>query len=360
MMYPSYKKKDIQKYGEELRTDLFSNQYPHTTSGSTGQPVKVYLSKYASIYRQAVFMRFLNWWDCNIFDKNVYIWGTKGLVKNNKFRKKIKKFLNGRLDINVFNLNDTTILSYFNKIEKHNPQFIRGYKSAILLLAELMETHDLRFKLTKLKVAIVTSEVLYEAERNYMEKILNCSVANEYGASEAGGIIAVECRDGNMHINEETIYLKQDNQNNVLLTEVWNDSMPLLNYKLGDKVYLSEKKCECGRDLKVITKIEGRENDYIIKPNGQKLSQYTFYYLFEEIRMQGFDTAIRKYNVVQKGDSFEIKIETGVGFNEDIKSLIRQKMKSKIGEDISIIITKVNQIPREKSGKLRFFKRIKN
>ena len=52
----------------------------------------------------------------------------------------------------------------------------------------------------------------------------------------------------------------------VLLTDLHNHAMPLINYELGDRVILAEgNKCKCGRNLKIIEQIEGRQGDNIQK-----------------------------------------------------------------------------------------------
>ena len=355
---PQISKNTVKKHKNQMFTKSFTDKNIHSTSGSTGYPLVVYLSGMAEVYRHASAMRFLSWWGCTVTDKNVYIWGRKNIHTNVTILSKLKSFLRGRLDINVFDLSEETIHYYYNKIEKYNPKYIRGYKSALFQLAELMDKYNLSFKKAQLKVAIVTSEVLYDSERMFMEKIFLCPLANEYGASDGGGIIAMECPQGGMHINEESVLLDVDAENNIILTELFNDNMPLVNYQFGDKSVLSAEKCVCGRGLRIIDHIEGRENEYIIKPNGQKLSQYVFYYIFGDLKDVGFKNAIIKYKVYQEHNEFKILIQPGLDYSDKVGQFIIDKMHKKIGIDISIEIKLVESIPRDKSGKLRFFVRI--
>lgn len=349
-------KEVIKKNSHELMTKYFTSKYPHTTSGSTGDPIKVYLSRKAIIYRKALRWRFLKWWNLKPYDRNVLIWGRK-LNKKRSLFSKIKEYLRGRKDINVFDLNDYTIKKYFEEIESFRPKFIRGYKSAIYELARLFNEKNLSFQNTKLKVAIVTSEVLYKEERLFIEKILKCPVANEYGSAEAG-LFAYECPAGNMHINEETQILITDQDNNVIVTEIYNDSMPLINYRIGDKIKISAMPCSCGRSSRIIEYIEGRENDYIISPSGQRLSQYIFYYIMKELEDIGFSGAIQKYKVLQERNKFILNIMIGPTFNDKCLNYIKERMKEQIGIGIEVTFNVVEKIELERSGKLRFFKRI--
>ena len=355
---PFISKETIKKNSIQLKTENFCNHFKHTTSGSTGEPITIYTSGMAEVYREAGFLRFFNWWKINPYDKSILIWGKKDTDKhNNSFIDKLKNGPKNRYDINIFDLNNKTIFKYYNDIKEIKPTFIRGYKSAILQFAELLEEKSLSFDTFKFRVAIVTSEVLRDEERCYIEKILDCKVANEYGAAESGQI-AFECPNGSIHIFEEAVYLSVDKNNNVILTELHNDSMPLINYKNDDKVILSDNKCSCGRNLRIISKIEGRVDDYIIKPNGERISQYLFYYIIKELDDIGFNNCIYKYRVIQEKNKFQFLVLPTGKYNNEVERYIKRRVYEEIGKQITIEYNLVDSIPRDKSGKLRFFSRV--
>jgi phenylacetate-CoA ligase len=133
--------------------------------------------------------------------------------------------------------------------------------------------------------------------------------------------------------------------------------MPLINYKVGDKLIFAPGLCECGRTLKLIDSIEGRAGDVIIKPNGEKLSQYFFYYAAKNLDSMGYANGILKYKVIQNGNNFDYFIVKGNNFKEEILEYLLEKMKDTIGKSITVRFHFVEEIPRESSGKLRFFKR---
>lgn len=348
-------KREVISNSKEIATDHYTNRYKHTTSGSSGDPMTVFISAKAQMYRQASVMRFLNWWGVKKWDKSVLIWGLKASQNKKGVKDYIKSKLRNRLDINVMSLNMESFLTYFDAIEKYKPLYIRGYKSGLLQFAELMDHFDKSFIDTKLKVAIVTSEVLLNDERVYIEKSFQCKVANEYGSAEAG-LYANECPEGSMHINEESVFLTEK-IGLVHVTELFNDSMPLINYMNEDSIVVSPNRCKCGRTSRVIEKVEGRINDYVIRQDGSKLSQYFFYYLIKELDDEGYSNSIIKYKVVQTGMRFKFYIEDGLNYNSGCEKYIKNRMCNEIGKSITIEFEKVESIPREKSGKLRFFKR---
>ena len=60
-----------------------------------------------------------------------------------------------------------------------------------------------------IRVAFVTSERLYEDQRERIARAFGCRVANGYGGRDAG-FIAHECPEGGMHITAEDIIVEID------------------------------------------------------------------------------------------------------------------------------------------------------
>ncbi len=336
-----------------LKTKHYSNQFKHATSGTTGDPMIVYISGLSEVYRSACHKRFHNWWGIKENEKNVYIARKNSNLKETLFSK-LKMYLRRRLDIDVFDLNDKTIIKYYKEIEKFKPTYIRGYKSGVLEFAELLDKFNLKFKNFKLKVVIVTSEVLYENERKYIEKILNCKVANEYGSVEAG-VYANECPDGSMHINEETVYMYTNDRNEAIVTELDNDSLPLINYKNDDVITISEKYCSCGRTSRTIDEVKGRVSGYIVKVDGTKVNQVILPIIFMELNESQFKDSVKKFQVIQRYDKFIVRIIPLDNFNDICEEYIRKRMFEEIGHDIEVKFEMVESIERDKSGKFRIF-----
>ncbi len=353
--FPQLTKKNILENSENLLNRQIVNRFKHATSGSTGEPMTIEISDVAEAYRLACKMRFYSWWGVGFYDKSVLLWKiNRPKVDSNSFLSKVRKKLKNRLDIDIFNLNDKTIFGYVDQIDKFNPKFIRSYKSGLYEFARLMVKHDLHFKKTNLKVAVVTSETLLEEERVFIEKTLNCKVANEYGAAE-GGFYACECTEGSMHINEEINLVSTDINNNALVTELFNNAMPLINYRNDDKIVISNKQCSCGRTSRIIDRIEGRVGDYVFCPDGTKLNSIIFAYIVRESVENGYKGSIKQYRVIQSKNKFALEFVPGINYNNKVSEIIKKRMYKEIGKDIEIEIKLVQQIKREKSGKLRIF-----
>jgi len=351
---PILEKNNIKESAKSLINTTNKNGFEHATSGSTGQPMKIRVYKLAEAYRVASKMRFYKWWGVNMFDRNVLIW-KKSKYKKGVFHKlkMLELKLLGRLELSVFDLNDETVYNYFKKIDNFKPKYIRGYKSGIFELARLMDKHNLQFKKSQLKVVVVTSEILFEHERNIMERVLKCSVANEYGGAD-GGLYANECPKGSLHINEESVYISSDTDENAYVTEIFNKAMPLMNYKNEDRVVFSDNLCSCGRNLKVIEEVKGRSSDYILCPDGTKTNSLVLGAIFTKIEKKHTQSIIQ-FRVIQKDYKLKVEIIPGRNFVKEFIKEIETSIFREISKSLEIEFQLVQKIEPEKSGKLRFF-----
>ena len=95
---------------------------------------------------------------------------------------------------------------------------------------------------------------------------LDCPVANEYGARDAG-ILAYTCPSGGIHIIAENCIIEvldpvtyepvPNGQSGMLaITNLTNYVQPRLRYMLGDMGTLSTEECCCGRRLPLVPIIE--------------------------------------------------------------------------------------------------------
>lgn len=330
--------------------------FSHASSGSTGKPTKIQISKKAEAYRRASVMRFRSWWGLRPEDKVINFTAYPRL--SNTLIKKIKNYLNPKLDLDIFSINENEIFSIYKKIEDYKPKYFRGYTSSIKRLALLFKENKINVKSLNLKVIIVTSEILYDSDRRIIEEIFGCKVANEYGCAE-GGLIAYECPQGGMHIQEEMILSYTNELNEIISTELENDLTPLINYKIGDKIITSEEICTCGRTLKLINRIDGRiGSDDILKPDGSTMNYLFFDKMIKNMSETDLWGRIKRFQVIQKGYDFKIYLIKGDNYTDNVSNYIIDYVKKGVSINADVKIIFVDDIKSEKSGKYRIFKRI--
>jgi phenylacetate-CoA ligase len=134
-----------------------------------------------------------------------------------------------------------------------------------------------------LAVILTNSEPLYSYQRQTIAEAFGCPVRNTYGMVE---IVcgATECEHGSLHHWPETgvIEVLQDESSQpvpigqsgrFVCTGLLNTDMPLIRYQFGDRGALAraDSVCGCGRTLPGIARIDGREADLLLTPDGRRL-----------------------------------------------------------------------------------------
>ena len=123
--------------------------------------------------------------------------------------------------------------------------------------------------------------------------------------------------------------------------------MPLIRYDTGDMAYLS-RPAECGLDIPVFPVVEGRQVDFIYNTSGDLLSPHTI-----TNTMWKYSHLIRQFQFVQNGPKeYEIKINPFTDKFEREDTLVAD-LRYYVGQEASITISVVNEIPVLASGKRR-------
>ena len=209
---PILEKKDIQNNAKELKAENIKPNYSRTTSGSTGKPLKIFFDYSNKIIEIALVQIFNYNMGYNIGDKQLLIWGGH----ENNFRDKIKLFLkqiiyNSKL-INSYELSDDLLEKLAIKIAKSPPKNLRGYTSAIYMLAKKMEELGLH---TNVDSISVSAEQLFNYQRQLIKKHLGENIYDQYGCGETNSL-AFECSEhsGLHHAFEHSILEVEDNFGN--------------------------------------------------------------------------------------------------------------------------------------------------
>lgn len=354
---PLVTKADLQNFSTDLATEECTKSgWFVRSSGSTGNPTTAYLSQLAVAYRNATKWRFFSWWGFSQYDRWINF---TAYPRNSSTLNRIKSLMTPRLDIDIFSLNDTTAAELLRKIVDYKPKYFRGYVSALVNFGKLVKQYKLSISGLHLKAIIVTSEILYESDREFIESVFNCKVVNEYGAAEAG-LFACECPDGGMHIQEDSLFLFADENNELVSTEFNNKLMPLINYKVGDKVVMADRKCKCGRELSLIQSIDGRiGSDEVITSDGRRLNYLFFDRMIKNLARTKLWGQIKKFQIIQEGLTFTCYIVRMDHYSEhEIESYIEKYIKDGAGQDVKVKFVYKGSIEPDKSGKYRIFKRV--
>lgn len=314
------------------------------SSGTSGQVLTFRRNESWDSFNRAAIMRGYSWHGVNPWDFNLYFWGYN-FTGVKKIKARIFDFMVNRY--RMFDYSESTIKKLIRKIGK--AAYIEGYSSMIYELACAAESIEL--DLSKLKLVKGTSEKIYPHYQEKIKKVFGKKMVSEYGAAETG-IIAFECKEGNMHINMEGVYVETDDENEIIVTNFHSYSFPVIRYKLGDVVKLSSsgKICKCGMIHPVIEEVTGRVGK-VVYGKSRKYPSLVFYNIFKNLF---FENALHVNYQAHQSVAGEIEIRIKERFNAEQEHLIQKECNKYFGNDIDIKLVQSSEF-RTLGGKLRDF-----
>ena len=133
------------------------------------------------------------------------------------------------------------------------------------------------------------------------------------------------------------------------MTGLCSDAQPLIRYRTGDVVRMSDKPCRAGRGLHVIDKILGRTTDFVVKADGTVMHALAVIYVLRAVHGVG------EFKFIQHTVNYvEALVVPNKLWNDDAEHKIEQGLKSRLGEDVEVKVKLVENIPPEASGKYRY------
>lgn len=281
-------------------------------------------------------------------------------------------------NINSFG-NKLTYVSQLNPIEKIiseleeiNPNIISAPSSMLEILAKEHEKGNLKIKP---KILVSYAEILYPKTKKELERVFRCNIHQIYKCTE--GAIAISCKKGNLHINEDLVAVQTLNSDGtstepgtpcykMIITDLHKTSQPIIRYELNDIITISKKPCSCGSHFRVIEKIQGRSDDLFWgKRNDNGKPQFIFPDYISRAIITASDD-IEDYQAVQKDfDKVLIRIIQKAG---SIKTSLTEKIINNINSvfasyaclEPTVEIKFEKPIANSNSGKLiRIFREFK-
>ena len=237
--------------------DLFSTSVDpkrlrnKSTGGSTGTPLK-FCTDYAEWSSwKASTLRAWEWYGLHLGDKIFSLGGNSINQKNNIFSFKglYDRIIMRNNKFSSADVSDECMQRHYNTLMKLKPSAIRGYGSALYILARYIEKNNL--PVCPVKVVLTTGEVLVPDYRRKLQEVFKAPVYDAYGAGD-GGILSHECpKHEGLHISEESCIIEiTDEQGNpkpdgitgqVCTTDLDNYAFPFLRYLVGDMAYIKKE-----------------------------------------------------------------------------------------------------------------------
>ncbi|OUS21682.1 AMP-binding protein [Nonlabens dokdonensis] len=360
---PVLSKKDFQQplYKRLSKGYTLKNVFKGKTSGSSGHPFTFAKDKYAHAMAWAAFHEAYEQHGINLNTSLQARFYGIPLSGKGKYMELAKDFVSYRKRFPIFNMNDEVLERFLNRFKKNKFDYINGYTSSIVLLANYCKRKNLILKsiCPSLKICIVTSEMLFPDDRSLLEQWLGIPVVNEYGASEVG-LIAMQNSKGDFEVNQHNLFVEVVDGNNqplqdgeigrLLVTDLFNKAHPMIRYEIGDLGSLETLE----NGTRILKELQGRTSDIARLPSGKVVPGLTFYYVTKTVIKEDLD--ILEFIVIQKKPSlFEIQYVSRAEINEHLKSSIHKAMDEYLESGLKVKFTRLSVLDRSKRGKLKQF-----
>jgi phenylacetate-CoA ligase len=355
---PFLTKAKIREHRERMRSGTARGLVRSNTGGSTGEPLIFYLGKKRISADVAAKLRATNWWDVDLGDREIVIWGSPvELTKQDRVRQFRDKLFRTRL-LSAFDMTEETMTAYLGFIRDYRPKQVFGYPSSISLLCDFAWKKNIRLDDLGVKAIFCTAERLYDHQRTLISEAFSAPVANGYGSRDAG-FIAHECPHGRMHVTDENIVLEivdeegkplpRGKPGEMVVTHLASAEFPFVRYRTGDIGTLSDERCPCGRGLTVLKSVDGRSTDFIVTSQGKILHGLALIYKVRDTE------GVENFKIVQEDyDLVRLFLVVNKKFNTSHEKGISEDWQKRLGEKVKIDFIYQEHLAPDKSGKFRY------
>jgi phenylacetate-CoA ligase len=330
----------------------------YNTGGSSGEPLIFYMGKARKSHDVAAKWRATRWWGVDIGDTELVVWGSPiELGAQDRLRRLRDGLMRSHL-LPAFDMSPQNLDRFVAVIRETRPKMLFGYPSSLALIANHARQQGVRLDNLGIRVAFVTSERLYDEQRDAIAQGFGCPVANGYGARDAG-FIAHQCPQGSFHTSAEDIIveivdadgrqLPAGELGEIAVTHMATQDFPFVRYRTGDMGVLSAGACACGRGLPVLSEIQGRATDFVVAQNGTVMHGLALIYTLRDL------PGVQRFKIEQMSTELTVvKLVPGAAFDAVAEQRIVKDFKARLGQGVDVRVEKVADIANEASGKYRY------
>jgi phenylacetate-CoA ligase len=329
------------------------------TSGSTNEALQFYTNSNREAAINAARIRGHRWIGVNKGDKEVYFWGSPVELHAQDRAKQVRDWLVNEPLSDGFEITPERAVRYIEDWKRWRPACIFGYPNSFLLTVRIAEQRgiDLRELARRgVRCLATTSEMLTEDQRGRISEAFGLPVYDSYGLREVA-LVGHECDRFTMHTVDEHVVLETIHpetlrpvagEGELVVTSLISRVMPIIRYRTGDVVTLSEGPCACGRSLGRIAISGGRIADFVVTRAGKWVAGYFLIYICRSV------PGVVKFQAVQeRAGELAVSLVADEHFPPDGCERVRAAVRARLGGDDEVRVALVEDIAPAPSGKYR-------
>ena len=354
---PILTKPDIRANHDRFIAEGAGKMDDYATGGSTGEPLQFKVSMARVSADVAARCRFMQWWGVEVGDPEIVLWGSPIEASRQDQARAFRDRLFRSTLLSATGMTPERLDGYLDTIERVRPVQIFSHASALSEVAHRAVARGRDVSRLGTRVAFTTSEQLYDHQRQLIERVFGCRVADQYGGRDAG-FVGCQCPQGGMHLTAEDLIveivddegatLPPGRAGQITVTHLASEEFPFIRYRTGDVGVLHDAPCACGRGLPLLREIQGRADDMLLGLDGSRVPGQAVVHL---LRSQ---PGLQAFRIVQETRDFvRILLVSAQEFPDGEKSAIVKGVRARLGEAMRVEFESVPEIPREASGKYR-------
>lgn len=342
-----------QEHSDELTPDglhLGPKTLLHT-SGTTGSGFHFWATLGAEREQWAVWWRYRRWHGINL-DTWCGYFGGRSVVPVSQSSPPFWRVNSPARQIlfSAYHMTPVNLLSYVSELRRRRPLWLHGYPSVLVLVAAfILETRaDLGYQVRWITTG---AENLLPQQIELIQKAFGVRPVQHYGMAEGVANFS-ECELGRLHADEDysaVEFLPTHNENTyrVVGTNFANPATALVRYDTGDIVTLFSGVCPCGRPGRVVERVDGRQEDYVVLQNGARIGRMD--HIFKDL------LSIREAQIYnERPGKIVYRIVRGNDYGPQDERRLLEETRLRLGDLVSVKIEYVDRIERSRTGKLRF------
>ncbi|MEW8974757.1 MAG: phenylacetate--CoA ligase family protein [Exiguobacterium sp.] len=252
-----------------------------------------------------------------------------------------------QLLLSIFHMKEENFPAYIEELNRFQPRALDGTPTAMVEIARYMLKHHIQLDIPLIAI-FPTSETVTEEMRSILEEAFGVPVFDQYGSSEGAPIIS-ECRHHKLHLHHETGIIEPYGEDGeVVVTCFTTRGTPLIRYRIGDRMTLSDETCNCGLNGPVIASIDGRGTSYIVSEKRGKVFEGDITTIARELpnsvlRLQVEQHALNHVTLRYIPDAKR--------FQPKHEQILLNEMRKLLGSDMKIVLEPVEHVKQEPNGK---------
>lgn len=328
------------------------------TSGSTGTPVRVYVTN--AEFRRSLALREAR--SCRpagvsfrlpraTFSGRLIV---PAAVSSGPFHRYNR--VERQVYFSAFHLSPRNAAAYLEPLVRHRIVWGTGYTHAWDQLATFILEQGLPAP-PQLRAIITTSEKLTPDARSRIERAFGCRVFQEYGTVE-DALFASEHADGELRLSPDAgiVELRRSDgsivppsstdEGETITTSFIHRGQIFIRYRLGDVARWGQARVPGELAMPILGEVVGRLEDVVEAPDGRRTVR--FHGIFTEV------AGVREAQVIQEArDRLRIRVVPSPQFSDQTVAEIVRRVQARLTTAMRVDVEPVDAIPRTAAGKFK-------